>query len=118
MPDRRKWIPEQGFARLVRAERLNDQIVKRPIGFLKIVIEVAHNAVLFDIVDCLDNVRHLFFEYYSTLSKPQLLEQLLDLVAAKGFRFANNGAQGPALPFVNKVPHGFDLQLNIFCFRE
>ncbi|WP_174284530.1 FkbM family methyltransferase [Sphingomonas bacterium] len=108
----------KGSTVLVRAERLKDAILKRPVDFLKIDIEGAENAVLFDIVDCLDHVRHLFFEYHSTPGKPQLLGQLLELVAAKGFRYAINGAHGPALPFVDKVPHGFDLQLNIFCFRE
>ena len=102
----------------VAAERLRDEIRKRPVDFLKIDIEGAENAVLFDIADDLNQVDHLFFEYHSIPGKPQLLGQLLELVASKGFRYAINGAHGPGLPFVEKLPSGFDLQLNVFCFRS
>ena len=42
---------------------------------------------------------------------------MLDLVRRAGFRYVINGAHGPRLPFVERVPHGFDLQLNVSCFR-
>jgi FkbM family methyltransferase len=102
----------------VQAESLKKELQKRPVDFLKIDIEGAENEVLFDIRDELEGVDHLFFEYHSTPGKAQKLGAMLDLVADKGFRYAINGAHGPRLPFVERVDHGFDLQLNVFCFRR
>lgn len=102
----------------IKAERLRDEIQKRPVDFLKIDIEGAENSVLFDIKDALGSIDHLFFEYHSTPGKDQLLGDLLNLVTEAGFRYAINGAHGPSHPFVGKVAHGFDLQLNVFCFRN
>jgi FkbM family methyltransferase len=102
----------------VQAESLKTELQKRPVDFLKIDIEGAENEVLFDIKDELDDVDHLFFEYHSTPDKAQRLGAMLDLVADKGFRYAINGPHGPRLPFVERVDHGFDLQLNVFCFRR
>lgn len=101
----------------VKAERLRDEIAKRPVDFLKIDIEGAENSVLFDIEDQLDHVDHLFFEYHSTPGKPQQLADLLALVQRRGFRYSINGAHGPRYPFIQTVSQGFDLQLNVLCFR-
>ena len=101
----------------VRAERLRDAL-KRPVDFLKIDIEGAENSVLFDIEPELANVDHLFFEYHSMPGKPQLLSEMLDLVRRAGFRYIINGAHGPRLPFIERVRQGFDLQLNVSCFRD
>lgn len=101
----------------VRAERLRDRLRERRCDFLKIDIEGAENEVLFDIAPELDGVDHLFFEYHSTPGKPQRLAELLALVADKGFRYIINGAHAPRLPFVERIERGFDLQLNVSCFR-
>lgn len=102
----------------VAAERLRDEVVKEPVDFLKIDIEGAENSVLFDIEDALENVENLFFEYYSTPGKDQQLGDLLNIVARSGFRYTINGPHGAAHPFVETVPHGFDLQLNVSCYRN
>jgi len=107
----------KGNAVTIKAERLRDHIAKGPVDFLKIDIEGAENSVLFDIVDVLPNVRHLFFEYHSHPGKTQQLGELLKLVTDAGFRYVVNGARAPRLPFVQKVSHGFDLQLDVSCFR-
>lgn len=107
----------QGVETKVKAERLLDQL-DRPVDFLKIDIEGAENKVLFDIEPALKNVDHLFFEYHSVPGQPQLLGELLDLVKRTGYRYIINGPHGPRLPFVERVPYGFDLQLNISCFRD
>lgn len=101
----------------VRAERLRSELEKRFVDFLKIDIEGAENNVMFDIEDKLDNVGLLFFEYHSNPDKPQLLGDLLNLVTKAGFRYVINGAHGVAHPFTDTPPHGFDLQLNVSCFR-
>lgn len=101
----------------VRAERLKTELAKRPVDFLKIDIEGAENSVLFDIEDALDGVGLLFFEYHSNPEKPQLLGDLLNVVTRAGFRYSINGTHGPANPFIETTPNGFDLQMNVFCFR-
>lgn len=108
----------QGKKVEVEATRLKDEIRKRPVDFLKIDIEGAENNVLFDIEGELDQVNHLFFEYHSVPDKAQRLGDMLNLVQRAGFRYIINGAHGPRLPFVEEVSHGFDLQLNVSCFRE
>lgn len=101
----------------VRAERLKSELARGPVDFLKIDIEGAENSVLFDIADALDGVNLLFFEYHSNPDKPQALGDLLRLVGEAGFRYSINGAHGPVHPFTETVSHGFDLQLNVSCFR-
>ena len=107
----------KGRAVTVAAERLRDRLVERPVDFLKIDIEGAENEVLPDIADALDRVGLLFFEYHSAPGRPQRLGELLQLICDQGFRYVINGAHGARLPFVETVPHGFELQLNVSCFR-
>lgn len=107
----------KGRSVTVRAERLRDAIADRPVDFLKIDIEGAENDVLPDIADALDRVGLLFFEYHGSAARPQRLGALLQMVSDKGFRYVINGAHGARLPFVEIVPHGFELQLNVSCFR-
>lgn len=102
----------------VRAVDLKTYLTGRRVDFLKIDIEGAENAVLFDIADHLDNVGLLFFEYHSTPGKPQQLGDMLRMLTDRGFRYAINGTHGAGHPFTETVPYGFDLQMNIFCFRE
>jgi FkbM family methyltransferase len=101
----------------VKAERLRNEIAKRPVDFLKIDIEGAENQVLFDIENQLDRVDNLFFEYHSEVGKPQLLGDLLNLVVRHGYRYTINGPHGAHLPFVEPIRRGYDLQLNISCVR-
>ncbi|WP_375398748.1 FkbM family methyltransferase [uncultured Sphingomonas sp.] len=108
---------DRGNVIKVKAERLRDEIAKRPVDFLKIDIEGAENDVLFDIEDQLDNVDHLFFEYHSDAEKPQRLGDMLNLVTRNGFRYTINGPHGSPLPFVQPIRKGYDLQLNIACVR-
>ena len=109
---------DAGRAVTVAAERLRDALALRPVSFLKIDIEGGENDVLFDIEDELDRIDHLFFEYHSVKGRPQRLGDMLAMVTAKGFRYVINGCHGPRLPFIETMPRGFDLQLNVSCFRE
>ncbi len=107
----------KGVSTTVRAESLKKQIRKRPVDFLKIDIEGAENTVLFDIEDELAQVDTLFFEYHSSPDDAQRLGDMLNLVGKAGFRYIINGTHGPRLPFIETVKQGFDLQLNVSCFR-
>jgi FkbM family methyltransferase len=107
----------KGQVTIVKAERLKDRLTGPRVDFLKIDIEGGENSVLFDIESELHNVENFFFEYHSVPGKDQRLGDMLNLVTKAGFRYVINGPHGPALPFVERFNEGFDLQLNVSCYR-
>ncbi|WP_324671908.1 FkbM family methyltransferase [Hymenobacter sp. GOD-10R] len=111
---------EANNIRQVKAVRLKDYL-KEKIDFLKIDIEGAEDEVLFDCKDSLSLVQNLFIEYHSSSAKPQLLQDLLDVVSKAGFRYHIKSAWNiMEHPFVdhNKIDReAFDMQLNIFAYR-
>lgn len=103
----------------VKAERLKNYLAGKPVDFLKIDIEGAENTVVPDLEPELNNVQHLFLEYHSLPGKEQMLGELLNVVKRAGFRYTIKSAAAPArYPFTDRIRTGFDLQLNIFCYRE
>ncbi len=102
----------------VEAQRLRPELTKAHVDFLKIDIEGAETTVIMDIAEELKGVDLFFFEYHSNPSAPQRLGELLNIVREAGFRYVINGTHGAARPFVDETPRGFDLQLNVSCFRE
>lgn len=108
----------RGKSSEVPAERLKDVLCKDRVDFLKIDIEGGESRVLFDIEDALENVDHLFFEYHSQPSIEQTLGPLLNLVQRAGFRYMLNGSHCSKFPFIDRVNRGFDLQINVSCFRQ
>jgi len=109
---------DKGNAVTVPTERLKFELAKRAVDFLKMDIEGAENSVLFDVKDELKNVESFFLEYHSVPAKPQMLGELLNLVTDAGFRYAITHERSPRLPFIEGFTHGFDLQLNVSCFRR
>jgi FkbM family methyltransferase len=102
----------------VKAERLRDILHDRQVHFLKIDIEGAENTLLFDLGNILGKVDRIFIEYHSIPSKPQRLPDILHLLSSEGFRYSIRGNSDiMQFPFVDHRPAGFDLQLNIFCYR-
>lgn len=94
------------------------------VDFLKIDIEGAEVDVLVDIKDALNNVGTLFVEYHSTVSEPQRLSTLLEVLSNAGYRYYIQEAfplmPHPFLDHKNKAKFAqnvFDLQLNIFAYR-
>lgn len=103
----------------VKAERLKSWLANKDIDFLKIDIEGAENTVLFDLEEELPRVNHLFLEYHSIAGKEQMLGEMLRLIKKAGFRYHIKTASDPMrFPFINRIKKGFDMQLNIFCFRD
>jgi len=103
---------------IVKTVRLKDYL-KKPIDFLKIDIEGAEVVVLEDIKEELHWVEKLFVEYHSEKNRPQELHLLLDILTQSGFRYYVKDAFPVMHPFIESERHsGFDLQLNIFAFRE
>jgi FkbM family methyltransferase len=104
----------------VKAIRLRD-FLNRPVDFLKIDIEGAEYEVLNDIAGQLHFVRHLFLEYHGSFHQNGELARLFALLVEKGFSYyikeATSVYDSP-LDFVKRPGMPYDVQLNIFCFRN
>jgi len=111
-------LVKSGSTQTVEAERLKKWLLKDRVDFLKIDIEGAENTVLFDLADELHRVEHLFLEYHSIVGKEQMLGEILVIIKNAGFRYHIKSAfDSLRFPFTQTVRKGFDMQLNIFCFR-
>lgn len=100
----------------IRLKKLLDQ----NIDFLKLDIEGAEYLVLKDISEKLSNVEYLFIEYHGSFSHNKEFVEILDLITQNGFHFyileANPSYPTPFSRMNQKPP--YDVQLNIFCFRD
>lgn len=92
----------------------------KEIDFLKIDIEGAEWDVLRDCASDLKHVNNLFFEYHGKSFHTGKLNDLLQIVDAAGFHvYIRNAADALAYPFVQKqTATPYDVQLNIFCYRD
>jgi len=105
---------------VVKAVRLKDYIINKPVFFLKIDIEGAEYTVLKDIKDDLKNVENLFIEFHNTIDEKDTLSEILLWVSEAGFKYYIKEAwDNMPHPFTQvNIGGGFHMQLNIFCFRE
>lgn len=103
----------------VKASRLKD-FLNRKVDFLKLDIEGAEYKVLKDIAENLGNIDKMFIEYHGTFDQNKELLEILELVSKAGFKFyIKEAASVFDQPFLPKKHEGeYDLQLNMFCFRE
>lgn len=105
----------------VEAVRLRDFMTKT-IDFLKIDIEGAEYTVLKDIEDKLHLVNNFFLEYHGKFSENGQLLEMLDIVKRAGFSFyIREAGTVYTHPFYRKedgLLRIYDVQLNIFCFRQ
>ena len=103
----------------VNAVRLRDYLEEK-VDFLKIDIEGAEADVLKDCADKLHSVERLFLEYHSAPGKPQELSELLGILKQAGFRiYIKDAWNNLPYPFLhNHYQPFYDLQLNIFAYRE
>lgn len=102
----------------IETEKLSSYLSEQ-IDFLKIDIEGSEVEVLKESMKKLENVRCLFVEYHSIISRKQNLDELLHLLTAAGFRYyieqVGNKLKHPFKEGYNYLEH--DLQLNIFAQR-
>lgn len=104
----------------IKAVRLKD-FIKRRVDFLKIDIEGAEYEVLKDIVDELHFVQNMFLEYHGKFEQNIELVEMINIVKNAGFNFyIKEAAPIYPTPFSrSKNPNtDYDIQLNIFCFRN
>ena len=103
----------------VNAVRLRD-FLEREVDFLKIDIEGAEYKVLCDIADKLHHVKNMFLEYHGTFVQNKELTNVFEMISAAGFNYyIKEAATLFDYPFqrIKKSDIGYDVQLNIFCFR-
>lgn len=100
--------------------RLKDLLV-RPVDFLKLDIEGAEYEVIRDAADALTFVKTMFVEYHGRFDQNHELLEILEIIQKAGFRFYLREAS-PVYPVPFKQEKKgqlpFDVQLNIFCFRD
>ena len=103
----------------VKAAKLKS-IIDRKIDFLKIDIEGAEYVVIRDIADNLHFVTNLFIEYHGKFQQSNELSEIIAILAGKGFYFYIKEADAVYRHpfFANRSTRSFDVQLNIFAFRE
>lgn len=103
----------------VKAARLKDYLDEK-VDFLKMDIEGAEYKVLKDISEKLENVNKMFIEYHGTFSQNKELLEIFEIILKAGFKFyIKEAASVFDQPFFSKNYSGeYDLQLNIFCFRN
>lgn len=103
----------------VKAIRLKDYLNEK-IDFLKLDIEGAEYKVLKDIADNLQLVSKLFIEYHGKFSQNNEMLEIFSIIQNAGFQFYIKEATSVYdQPFLRKKsPVDYDIQLNIFCFRN
>lgn len=103
----------------VKAIRLKE-LLTRTVDFLKVDIEGAEYEVLNDIKTELHFVKNMFLEYHGTFSQNVELSNLFNIISDCGFNYyIREAAQLYHFPFFRtaRPTVGYDVQLNIFCFR-
>lgn len=111
---------DTGSTKKVAAVRLKE-FLNRPVDFLKIDIEGAEYVVLNDIAPELRLVKNMFLEYHGTFAQNQELVKMINIISDEGFNFyIKEAAPIYVTPFKReKNPNtSYDVQLNIFCFRN
>jgi FkbM family methyltransferase len=90
-----------------------------PFDFIKMDIEGAESTVVPECKGLLGEVKFFFCEYHSTKSDDQYLDVLISFFKEEGFRVHMQPITFGEQPFMatpNKL--GYDMQSNIFAFRE
>lgn len=112
-------LPHGGKQISANAVDMREYLQGRKIDFLKMDIEGGEEQVLPACIEHLPGIRFIFIEYHSSSAKKQCLHQLTALLANAGFRLHIHAIQGSPSPFMGiRTNTGFDMQLNIFGWRE
>jgi len=103
----------------VQAVDVRTVLAGRKIDLLKIDIEGAEDVVLPACAGALDDVERVFLEYHSSPDSPQRLGEIAGLLNDAGFRLHVRPVSYSRAPFMQReLRAGFDMQLNIFAWRE
>lgn len=93
--------------------------LNQKIHFLKIDIEGAEYEVLEDCKELLENVENMFIEYHCLQKEEQKLHEILQWVNDAGFKYYIKEAwNNMSYPFMKIYNDYYQMQLNIFCYRQ
>lgn len=102
----------------VKAVRLRKYLSSK-VDFLKIDIEGAEFNVIKDCSDLLINIENLFLEYHVLQNEEQKLQEILSWISKAGFKYYIREAwNNMTYPFLKSYNDSYQMQLNIFCYRE
>jgi FkbM family methyltransferase len=103
----------------VEAIDIGEFLRNNRFDFLKMDIEGAEEFVLPACKDSLTGIRFIFVEYHSKDGQKQCLDRLITILVEAGFRIHVHSVSASPSPFIEITTNtGFDLQLNIFGWRE
>ena len=103
----------------IEALDINQFLKDHQFDFLKMDIEGAEEFVLPACKDHLKSFQYVFLEYHSKLGRKQCLDRIIGLLAEAGFRIHIHTVSCSPSPFVEiRLNEGFDLELNIFAWKE
>lgn len=98
---------------------INEFLKNNQFDFLKMDIEGAEEVVLPACKDRLTDIKFVFVEYHSKAGKNQSLDRIISILSEAGFRIHLHSVICSPSPFIKVNVHaGFDLQLNIFGWKE
>jgi FkbM family methyltransferase len=103
----------------VQAVRLRDYLVE-PVDFLKLDIEGAEYEVLKDCGESIKLAKNIFIEYHGHFNTLNQLNEILDLLVRNQFAYYIKEADFvyPTPFFREQTNKMYDVQLNIFCFKN
>jgi FkbM family methyltransferase len=104
---------------IVKSRRLKDLLIDR-VDLLKIDIEGAEYEVLKDCEGSLGNVDKIFIEYHGNYNEMYKLNEILNILVNQNFcYYIKEAGVTYRWPFwEKKTVYDFDVQLNIFAFRD
>ena len=110
---------EGGNVVMIPSVRLKDYLTQR-IDLLKLDIEGAEYEVLKDCAGQLSEVRNLFIEYHGQFENLDQLNEIFQIVRQDGFSYyIKEAAETYPTPFFRQGEKpDYDVQLNIFCFKN
>ena len=96
-----------------------DKFIDRKVDFLKMDIEGAEYEVMKSIKEKLNLIENMFIEYHGRFEQINELLEILEMIKKGGLKFYIKEATSVYdKPFLRTgTPNGYDIQLNIFCFR-
>lgn len=114
-------VAEAGDEKLIEIEAIDirEFLGNYQFDFLKMDIEGAEETVFPACKEYLSGFNYIFLEYHSKAGQKQCLAELLGLMAENGFRVDIYSLMSSKQPFTkSKATSDFDLQLNIFAWKE
>lgn len=103
----------------VEAIDIRDLLRRGDWDFLKMDIEGGEEFVLPACAAFLPEIRYVFVEYHAPVGRKQCLDGILNVLTEAGFRFDIHSVHPVPSPFAkDALAAGFDLQLNIFAWRD